>query len=123
MRISIGQRIGAIIVGAVLAIGSVWAASLYERQAVAALEARMQAAGALQVAVAGLDRRFILLQQSFDRLVSGNDASLAGVCRATGAPSKPISRACASRCSSRRSPAGSTSWQPWPRRSAPSTAA
>jgi methyl-accepting chemotaxis protein len=78
MRISIGQRIGAIIVGAVLAIGSVWAASLYERQAVAALEARMQAAGALQVAVAGLDRRFILLQQSFDRLVSGNDASLAG---------------------------------------------
>jgi len=77
MRITVGQRIGAIIVGAVLAIGSVWAASLYERQAVAALESRVQAAAALQVAVAGLDRRFILLQQSFERLVSGNDAALA----------------------------------------------
>lgn len=77
MRISIGQRIGAIIIGAILAIGVVSAASFYERLAVSEVERRIRAASALQFSIAGLDRRFILLQQAAERLTAGNDASLA----------------------------------------------
>lgn len=77
MRISISQRIGAIIIGAILAIGVVWAASFYERVAVAEVEQRVQAASALQFSVASLDKRFIVLQQAVERLISGNDAALA----------------------------------------------
>ncbi len=77
MRISIGQRIGAIILGAILAIIVAVAAGLYERQAIAGVERRVAAATAIQLAAQNLDKRFIVLQQTAERLIGGNDAALA----------------------------------------------
>ncbi|MFN4278446.1 MAG: methyl-accepting chemotaxis protein [Ferrovibrio sp.] len=77
MRISIGQRIGAIILGAILAIIVAVAAGIYERQAIAGVERQVAAATAIQFAAQSLDKRFIVLQQTAERLISGNDAALA----------------------------------------------
>ncbi len=74
---SIGQRIGAIIVSALLAIAVIIGASVYERRAVNAVEQRVRAATAVQIAAQGLDKRFIALQQSAERLISANEPALA----------------------------------------------
>ncbi|WP_341915274.1 methyl-accepting chemotaxis protein [Ferrovibrio terrae] len=79
MRISIGHRIGAIILGAILAIAVAVAATFYERRAVAEVEQRVQAAATLQLVAERLDKRFLGLQQVAERLVSGQDAALAAV--------------------------------------------
>ena len=85
MRVSIGQRIGAIILGAVLAIAVAVAASVYERQAMADVERQVRDATALQLTAEQLDKRFLALQQTAERLVSGQDAALAGALEADGA--------------------------------------
>jgi methyl-accepting chemotaxis protein len=77
MPISISRRIGAIILGAVLAIGATFAASLYERRAVTDLERRTQAATALQLAAAQTDRQFLALEQAAEQLVTTNDPAAA----------------------------------------------
>ena len=79
MRISIAHRSGAIILGAVLAIAVAIAAAFYERRAVAEVEQRVQAAAALQLTAERLDKRFLALQQVAERLVTGQDATLAGL--------------------------------------------
>jgi methyl-accepting chemotaxis protein len=84
MRISIGQRIGAIILGAVLAIAVAMAASVYERGAVAEVEQRVRDATALQLTAEQLDKRFLALQQTAERLVAGQDAGLAAVLKTDG---------------------------------------
>jgi len=73
MQMSISRRIGAIILGAMLAIATTWAASLYERRAVADLERQAQAATALKLAAAQTDRQFLALQQAAEQLVTAND--------------------------------------------------
>jgi methyl-accepting chemotaxis protein len=77
MRVSIGQRIGAIILGAILAIIVAVSAGIYERQVIASVERRVTAATTIQLAAQNLDKRFIVLQQTAERLIGGNDAALA----------------------------------------------
>jgi methyl-accepting chemotaxis protein len=85
MRISIAHRIGAIILGAILAIAVAVAAAFYERRAVAEVEQRVQAASTLQITAERLDKRFLALQQMVERLVAGQDAGLADLLIQQGA--------------------------------------
>ncbi len=74
---SISRRIGAIILGAMLAIAVTFGASLYERRAVAGLEQQAQAAIALKLQAARTDRQFLALEQAAEQLVVSDDPASA----------------------------------------------
>jgi|GEM_PF-6080211 len=77
MPMTISRRIGAIILGAMLAIAVTFAASWYERRAVAGLEQQAQAAVALKLHAAQTDRQFLALEQAAEQLVVSDDPASA----------------------------------------------
>jgi methyl-accepting chemotaxis protein len=77
MPMTISRRIGAIILGAMLAIAVTFAASWYERRAVAGLEQQAQAAIALKLHAAQTDRQFLALEQAAEQLVASDDPASA----------------------------------------------
>ncbi|WP_300296649.1 methyl-accepting chemotaxis protein [Ferrovibrio sp.] len=76
MRISIGHRIGAIIFGAVLAVGVAVGAYVIERMALAEVQRSLDRAADIKLAAHSLNRRFLDFRETVSRTVFGNDASL-----------------------------------------------
>jgi methyl-accepting chemotaxis protein len=76
MRISIGQRIGAIILGAVLAVAVAAAAYVVERQVIARAQANLDAAADLKLLALHLNRSALEYREAVGRAVLANDASL-----------------------------------------------
>lgn len=76
MRVSIGQRIGAIIVGAILAVGVAAGAYLFERQTIAEAQHALDLAADVKLAALTINRRFLEYRDAVSRAVFANDASL-----------------------------------------------
>src|SRR3546814_17408822 len=76
MRISIGQRIGAIILGAVLAVGVAAGAYVFERMTVAHAQHNLDRAADVKLAALTINRRFLEYRDAVNRAVFANDSLL-----------------------------------------------
>ncbi len=76
MRISIGQRIGAIIFGAILAVGVAAGAYVVDHLAMADTRRNLDRAAGVKLSAQSLSRRFLDYRETAGRAVFGNDASL-----------------------------------------------
>ncbi|MBP7066035.1 methyl-accepting chemotaxis protein [Ferrovibrio sp.] len=85
MSVSIGHRIAAIIVAAMLAILAMLGAYLFERAATQTAQRHSAAAAAQQAAVAALDLAYRDFQQQAERLANGNDAKAISAVSESGA--------------------------------------